>query len=175
MVGAGAAGVEVILATKHRLEDCSNETRPLSHSYFLVSSGKSILSEQSGKTRQIFEKELKKNQITLIQDFLVSSFERNTASTKDGRSIAADIFLWATGAVGPAWLKSSGLGITEEGFIRVKANLESENFPNIFAAGDIAHVRDHIRPKSGVFAVRQRSCADGQPQTGAPKQTFEGF
>ena len=155
VVGAGAAGVEVILATKHRLEGLSNETRPLSHSYFLVSSGKSILSEQSSKTRQICEKELKKNRITLVPDFLVSSFERNTASTKDGRSITADIFLWATGAVGPAWLKSSDLGITEEGFIRVKANLESENFPNIFATGDIAHVRDHLRPKSGVFAVRQ--------------------
>ena len=151
MVGAGAAGVEVILATKHRLEDSLNETRHLTHSYFLVSSGKSILSEQSGKTRQICEKELKKNQITLIQDFLVSSFERNTASTKDGRSITADIFLWATGAVGPAWLKSSDLGITEEGFIRVKANLESENFPNIFAAGDIAHVRKIIYDRNQVF------------------------
>ena len=155
VVGAGAAGVEVILATKYRLEDSLNDTRHLTHSYFLVSSGKSILSEQSGKTRQICEEELKKNRITLLSDFLVSNFERSTASTKDGRSITADVFLWATGAVGPAWLKSSGLGITEEGFIRVKANLESENFPNIFAAGDIAHVQDHLRPKSGVFAVRQ--------------------
>ena len=29
---------------------------------------------------------------TLLSDFLVSNFERNTASTKDGRSITADVF-----------------------------------------------------------------------------------
>ncbi len=155
VIGAGAAGVEVILATKYRLKDSLDETHGLSHSYFLLSSGKSLLSGQSKKTRETCERELKKNQINLVSDFLVSNFDGKTASTADGRSITADVFLWATGAIGPTWLKSSGLSITEDCFIRVKANLESENFPNIFAAGDIANVQEHLRPKSGVFAVRQ--------------------
>jgi selenide,water dikinase len=71
-----------------------------------------------------------------------------------GGMLEAGVIIWATGASAPSWPKRSGLAVDDRGFIRVDERLQSISHPCVFAAGDIASVDGHRRPKNGVYAVR---------------------
>jgi selenide, water dikinase len=60
-----------------------------------------------------------------------------------------------TQAASPVWLAASGLAIDAAGFIAVDACLRSISHREVFASGDVAGIVGQIRPKAGVFAVRQ--------------------
>ena len=62
-----------------------------------------------------------------------------------------DLVVLTTGAAAPAWSAESGLETDAEGFVRVHDTLQSVSHPEVFAVGDCAS----LRPKSGVYAVRQ--------------------
>jgi selenide,water dikinase len=72
----------------------------------------------------------------------------------DGRAIAAGFVAGAAGARAHGWLAETGLPVTEDGFLRVGADLRVEGQEAIFAAGDCAHLTHAPRPKAGVYAVR---------------------
>ena len=97
VVGAGAAGVELLLAIQFRLEK--------------------LLSELGRSSEQ-------------LNFHLISKSEK-------------------------IWLSESGFDVDENGFVLVEDTLQVKSQPDIFAAGDVAAVINHPRPKAGVFAVRQ--------------------
>ncbi|MCS6811953.1 MAG: selenide, water dikinase SelD [Cyanobacteria bacterium] len=77
---------------------------------------------------------------------------------ESGLTVACDRLFWVTQAVAAPWLQTSGLATDDQGFIQVNDHLQSISHACVFAAGDIATMVNHPRPKAGVFAVRQ-----GQP------------
>ena len=74
---------------------------------------------------------------------------------ESGLKLECDRIFWVTQASAPNWIKASGLSTDDKGFIQVNDSLQSVSHPHIFAAGDIATMVNHPRPKAGVFAVRQ--------------------
>ncbi|KAL8274339.1 hypothetical protein Esti_001741 [Eimeria stiedai] len=67
---------------------------------------------------------------------------------------AFDASFCCTSAGPQDWIKSTGLPLDGDGYLKVLPTLQCEGYPSIFAAGDTASIQGHSRPKTGVYAVR---------------------
>ena len=113
---------------------------------------------------------------------------RSDYISRHGKSVSADVYIdvFASFSGAAKWLRGgkTTLALNEDGFIRVKTTLESENTPGVFAAGDCCDVRGHPRPKAGVFAVRagpplarniRARLLGGEPEEWLPQTSFLGI
>jgi selenide,water dikinase len=151
VVGGGAGGVELILAARHRLLALGMTT--VDHALFAASDR--ILPDHNASVRRRFERILGERGVTVHAGQPVVAVTPGVLHTAGGRTHAVGEVLWTTEAAAAPWLRESGLEVDEGGFVRVTDALQSVSHPDVFAAGDIAAMVRHPRPKSGVFAVRQ--------------------
>ncbi|MFI4988260.1 MAG: selenide, water dikinase SelD [Alphaproteobacteria bacterium] len=150
VVGAGAGGVELLLAAQYRLRQSG--AAPAFH---LFSDGADILPSHNRLVRRKFRAVLAARGIAVHAGQAVVAVESGRLRLADGNVFALEEILWTTPAGAAAWLKETGLALDARGFVAVGDGLESLSHKGVFAAGDIAAVIDHPRPKAGVFAVRQ--------------------
>ena len=157
VVGAGAGGMELLLAVQYRLGNLLAEQGQSDDGleFHLVSRSDSILPDFGSGVRRRFARHIESRDIHLHNGAAVAEIAPGLLSIAGGKTIALDEILWVTAAGAPSWLGESGLDIDDKGFIQVKDTLQSTSHDDIFAAGDIAAVINHPRPKAGVFAVRQ--------------------
>jgi selenide,water dikinase len=157
VVGAGAGGVEILLAVQFRLGKLlAAQGRSADHlQYYLFTDTERILPAHNVRTRRIFERILAQRHVRVLTGQAVVGIGEGTLRCADGGEYAVDQVLWATGASAAPWLAQSGLAVDERGFVEVADTLQSLSHPEVFAAGDIAALVEHPRPKSGVFAVRE--------------------
>ena len=158
VVGAGAGGVELLLAIQYRLRIERGGDNAID--YHLFSDSAEILPTHNARVRRTFMEVLARRGVTVHAGQPVVQVSPGRLKTRDGEEIEADEILWVTAAGAADWPGKAGLDVDDAGFIRVADTLQSVSHEGIFAAGDIAAMVDHPRPKSGVFAVRQ-----GRPLT----------
>ena len=184
VVGAGAGGVEMVLAMRHGLRSRLREAggNPDRLSFELFTGGPEVLPRKPPRVRAAFARVLAERDVRVHLDAWVDRVTPGAlhaagltggaeAGAGDGTVSTAgypcvlhtaggavhelDEVLWVTAAGAQAWLAASGLATDENGFAAVHPTLESTSHPGVFAAGDCAAVLEHPREKAGVFAVRQ--------------------
>ena len=157
IVGGGAGGVELALSIRYGLARAAEAAgRPADGFRIeLFTDSREVLPAYPGRMRALFARILERDGVAVRSRHRVTRVEGRTLRFEDGSSAVFDEILWVTTAGAPDWPRDSGLDVDERGFIRVRDTLQTESHPDVFAAGDIAAVRGHPRPKAGVFAVRQ--------------------
>ena len=157
IVGAGAGGVELTLALQYRLKQLLAENRAASAGpeYHLFTDAGDVLVTHNRCVRARFRRVLAERQINVHTHHEVVEVRPGVLQCANGATFELDEILWVTRARAQAWPAQAGLEVNGQGFIKVNDLLESVSHGDIFAAGDIACVVNHPRPKSGVFAVRQ--------------------
>ncbi len=162
VVGAGAGGVELLLAMQHRLrhELVALKRSPDDLIFHLLTNTDSILPTHNARVRAKFAHVLAQRGVKVHLSSEVTRVESGKLITAKGNALQADEIIWVTRAGGAAWLKNTGLALDSEGFIQITDTLQSPTDPLIFAAGDIASMLNFKLEKAGVFAVRM-----GKPLT----------
>ncbi|NIR29617.1 MAG: selenide, water dikinase SelD [Gammaproteobacteria bacterium] len=184
-VGAGAGGVEILLAVQHRLRRMlAAEGRTAHHLEFhLFSKSEDILPTHNPPVRRRFGRVLRERGVHVHTACPVTEISRGRVRAPDGEHHFDEV-LWVTPAGAAPWVRESGLRVNDDGFIEVNDALQSLSHPEVFAAGDIAHMVNHPRPKSGVFAVRQgkplarnlrRALRGRPPRSFRPQREFLGL
>jgi selenide,water dikinase len=154
VVGAGAAGCEVLLALHYRLEQLSTTQRAGPAEFTLIGEGPAPLPGLPAGARRRMARLLHRCGVRLFVDNGATSIEPGLLRLADGTEVAADFIVWVTGSSAPAWPQAAGLACDDRGFILVDRHLRSTSHPHVFAAGDVATMVDQPRPRSGVYAVR---------------------
>ena len=172
VVGGGAGGVELCLATRHRLltELARAGKSDQLPEYHLVTDGETILPTHNRGVQARFARILRERGVRVHLKFRVKAVQAGRLLGDNQDALEADVIFWVTHASAPAWLGQAGLGTNEDGFVAVNAALQSVTHPFVFAAGDIAAVAGYPRPKSGVFAVRQ-----GRPLADNLRRALQGL
>ena len=151
VVGGGAGGVELLLSLQHRLRTGLG----LDARFMLLTDQDEILKTHNHRVQRSFRNLLAARDVEVYVGHEVVRVEPHTLHCSGGSLIEADVFVWVTTAAAPRWIAESGLATDMRGFIAVDDCLRSTSHHDVFAAGDVATMVDHPRPKSGVYAVRQ--------------------
>ncbi len=146
VIGGGVAGVEVALAMMHALQ-----RRNVAVNMHLIDATE-ILSGVASRAKEKLLQRLADYGVHLRPASKVVEVTANSVMLDSGESLPSDFTLGAAGARAHPWLAELGLEL-HNGHIVVDNMLRSSD-PNIFAAGDCAHLADNPRPKAGVYAVR---------------------
>lgn len=149
VVGAGAGGVELVLAMAHRMRQHPDLR------FHLVYRGSQILPGYPARVVSTANRYLKHAGVELHADANVTAVTERGLQFDSGQTLALDQTILCTPAAGARWLADSSLASTEKNFIEVNRYLQSTSHDCIFAVGDIAEMIEDPRPKAGVYAVRQ--------------------
>jgi pyridine nucleotide-disulfide oxidoreductase family protein len=164
IVGGGAGGVELALSMQTHLQKIlvQNQQPIKNLAIHLFQRQEKLLPNYHQSVQHQLQQILINRGINLHlgESVCEISPEENTEAIfavkcESGLVVNCDQIFWVTQASAPEWLKSTGLDTDATGFILVKDTLQSLSHPEVFAAGDIATMVNHPRPKAGVFAVRQ--------------------
>jgi selenide,water dikinase len=148
LIGAGVGGVELALASAHRLR-AEGATPQIT----VLERADTLLPNIGAAARATLLRHAAQAGITFRPGTTAARIDATSVTLPTGEILPSDFTLSVAGTRPQAWLAETGLD-THDGFLTVSPSLQTSD-PAIFAAGDCAHMAHAPRPKAGVFAVRQ--------------------
>ncbi|NYS60596.1 FAD-dependent oxidoreductase [Vreelandella salicampi] len=149
-VGSGAASCETLMSVLAQLR---KKRADITWRGEILSASDTLLPGAGRLPRWLTKRTLRRANITVHNGVRGEALVEGGVLDTANRHFPADIALWATGAVGHAWLADTALPLDSLGFIQVEKTLEVKGVPGIFAAGDCAAFTPPL-PNAGVYAVR---------------------
>lgn len=147
VIGGGIAGVELVMAMAYAMRTSGRKVQ------ITLIDNAQALSAVGDKATNTIRNALKKLGVSCVDHAEIAEIRSDQVVLADGRSITAEFVTGAAGARPYHWITNTGLDL-QDGFIRVNQYLQT-SIPEVFAAGDCAHLDENPRPKAGVFAVRE--------------------
>ena len=147
IIGAGLAGLELAFSFYMKYESQSPDIHIFSRS-------NSLLPKMPKSAARTLSSLCKRKKITIHYGKEVTKITDQKILTHDGQSYPSGLNFVVTSVKPPPFIASLGKACDADGFISVKATLNSDIYPDIFATGDVANVIGAKREKAGVFAVR---------------------
>jgi selenide, water dikinase len=148
VIGGGVAGAELAMAMAKALID---RGRP-DNTVTLIDNA-DALSALGSKARARLHSAMTTLGVEVIENVEITAIHADHLQLGDGHAIASRFTTGTAGARAQGWIADTGLAVMD-GFITVDRSLRSSD-PNVFAAGDCAHLIHTPRPKAGVYAVRE--------------------
>jgi NADH dehydrogenase FAD-containing subunit len=146
VVGAGAAGMEIAMALRHRGAAVTlYSDRPAVHPALALRA----------------ERALRRTGVDFRPGMAVDAIDAGPVVVAGAAHQAFDVVLVATGAAAASLPRQAGLQCDDAGFALVDASLRSVSHPEVFAVGDCATLQDAPHPKSGVYSVRHGEMLHG--------------
>lgn len=96
---------------------------------------------------------LKKLGVEVMLDVSVSEVDPRSVSLRNGLRIPSETVVWTAGVRGNFFAETAGLPIRPDGRIDVLPTLQTEAYPNVYAAGDLAFCRVNGEPPALVAPV----------------------
>jgi selenide, water dikinase len=156
IVGGGAGGVELAFNIQARLrrifEAAGRDAAQVMHVFHR---GDRLLPERHLGVSHEVERLLRRRGVEIHLNESVTEVGIDGVRCESGLEVQCDCVFWVTQAAAAPWLRESGLATDERGFVQVSDRLQSVSHGQVFAAGDVATMVGQVRPKAGVFAVRQ--------------------
>lgn len=148
VVGAGAAGVELALATRYRLTQLLGADRA---EVFLIE-GSGLLPGHGERVVREVSRQLDRHGVKRLPGYVAGA--PTGLLFQNGQTLDVDCVMATTGVIPAPWLATSNLALASDGFIAVGESQRSTSHSQVFAAGDVATRVDSPHAKSGVYAVR---------------------
>ena len=150
ILGGGIAGVELALASAHRLRAAGIATPAVT----VLEREAAALPGIGAGARRALLAHLRAAGVTVLTGSTAAQVTADSVVLSDGRRLPSAFTLGAAGARPHRWLAETGLTMAA-GFVTVSPTLRAVNDDAVFAVGDCAHLGYAPRPKAGVFAVRE--------------------
>ncbi len=152
VVGAGASGIEIALATRTRLDRLGASRAIIS----LVDSTDILLRDRGLAAADAAERALRDGEVTVRLSTGIEEVGPAHIRITGGRAIPADLVIWCTGTEAPSLFRESGLPVDARGYLTVDEYLAVPGATGLYGAGDAISLHTVRRvPRAGVYAVHQ--------------------